>query len=46
MTPGTIIVGIVLIGVGVAIVRHLKKEKGCGCGGECPSCSHCDHSLK
>lgn len=44
MSLGTIIVGIVLIGVVVAIVKQLKKEKGCGCGGDCSSCTHCDHS--
>lgn len=45
MTPGTIIVGLVLLGVVVAIVRSLKKKKGgCSCGQDCSSCSHCDHS--
>ncbi|MDD3394597.1 MAG: FeoB-associated Cys-rich membrane protein [Anaerotignum sp.] len=46
MTPGTIVVGLALIGIVGAIIRHLKKEKdkGCGCGGNCSSCNHCDHS--
>ncbi len=45
MTPGTIIVGLVLLGVVVAIVRGLKKKKGgCSCGDGCSSCNHCDHS--
>ena len=44
MTPGTIIVGLILLGVVAAIVRNLKKKKGgCSCGDSCSSCSHCDH---
>lgn len=46
MTPGTIVVGLALVGIVAGIVRHLKKQKGsgCSCGGECSSCNHCDHS--
>lgn len=44
MTLGTAAVGMALIGLVVAIAKHLKKEKGCGCGGDCSSCSHCNHS--
>ena len=41
---GTAVVGIALIGAVIAIVRYLKKEKGCGCGGDCSSCTNCNHS--
>lgn len=41
---GTVIVGLVLIGIVAAIIRSLKKKKGgCHCGGECSSCDHCGH---
>ena len=44
MTPGTIIVGLVLLVVVVAIVRNIRKNKGgCSCGDGCSSCDHRDH---
>ena len=49
MTPGTVIVSILLLGVVVlairSIIRQKKAAKACGgCGGSCAGCTGC-HSM-
>lgn len=47
MSPGTIIVGLVLLfGVILAIRSVIRQHKSGGCSGGCESCSGCDHGCQ
>lgn len=37
---GTFIVGLIVLGLVIAAIRSIRKNKSANCGGGCASCSH------
>ena len=43
---GTFIVGLIVLGLVIAAIRSIRKNKSHNCGGGCSSCSYHCHDKK